>query len=288
MTVRSDPPRTRPLVLAGEAPVTADVLEDVCRAMPADVVLVGGQALAFWMLRYGLAFGLDHQTQVTSDADLLGKVTDAEALHKLLGGRLIKPAPTERTALVARLMLPANDEPGKEHKVEVIHQLYDVGGLRKSAEFTAHVVQRAVRVRFGRDFSITVMHPLDVLVSRINNAAGLVANKGDHVITQAAWAVDVMSRAFLRYGDPSQADAPGRVGAMIQEVRGLAYSSAGRTVRRLHGIEVMDAVPESELVRLMPQLQGEFEAMHRSAKAIKHIQVDGGTKPTLPDGGHRK
>src|SRR5579862_1020410 len=83
----------------------------------------GGQALAFWMLRYSLAFGLVQQTQIAADVAFLGKVTDAEALHRALGGRLIKPVPSERTALVARVMLPAGKGTGKEHKIEVIHQL---------------------------------------------------------------------------------------------------------------------------------------------------------------------
>jgi hypothetical protein len=163
-------------------------------------------------------------------------------------------------------MLPADVDPGLAHVVDVVHKLYDVGGLRKSTNFTARVAQRAVRVALGEDFTITVMHPLDVLISRVNNAAGLLAEKGDHVITQAAWAVDVMRTAFLRFGSRKQGDAPARVGAMVREVRGLARSSAGRTVRRLHGIEVMDAVPEADLVKAMPSLRRQFEAMHRVAR----------------------
>jgi hypothetical protein len=266
MTARSDPRRTKPLTSPGTTPLTARVLDEVCRAMPPDAILVGGQALAFWMLRYRLASDLSLGTQVTSDADLLGNMKDAEALHEMLGGRLVKPAPAQRTALVARLMLPADVDPGLAHVVDVVHKLYDVGGLRKSTNFTARVAQRAVRATLGEDLAITVMHPLDVLISRVNNAAGLLAEKGDHVITQAAWAVDVMRTAFLRSGSREQGDAPARVGAMVREVRGLAHGSAGRTVRRLHGIEVMDAVPEAELVKVMPSLQRQFEAIHRGAR----------------------
>jgi hypothetical protein len=75
-----------------------------------------------------------------------------------------------------------------------------------------------------------------------------------------------MRTAFLRSGSREQGDAPARVGAMVREVRGLAHGSAGRTVRRLHGIEVMDAVPEAELVKTMPSLQRQFEAIHRGAR----------------------
>jgi len=86
-----------------------------------------------------------------------------------------------------------------------------------------------VRVKLGGDFAVTVMHPLDVLASRISNAAGLLVEKGDHAITQAVWGVDVIRHAFLRHGYDAQADAPGKVGAMIQ--RGVA---ACPKFRRMH------------------------------------------------------
>ena len=262
MAARSDRPRTQPVVPAGEIPATDTVVGSVLEAMPPGVVLVGGQALAFWMLRFDLALSLPQQAFVTSDIDVLGKVKDAESLHAALGGRLIKPAPEERTALVARLMLPVRGEAGQAYKVEIIHQLYDVGGQRRSTQFTARADRRALTVRLGAGFSVRVLHPLDVLTSRINNAAGLLRQKGEHVITQAAWAVDVMREALLRLAADGESREGGRVGVMIREVYGLAHSSAGRTVRRQHGIEVMDAVPEKRLVILLPSLRKQFDAVH--------------------------
>ena len=71
------------------------------------MVLVGGQALAFWMHRYGVGPkvkpGQGFNANVTTDADFLGSIEHARRLSGTLGARLITPDPGALTALIAQI-----------------------------------------------------------------------------------------------------------------------------------------------------------------------------------------
>src|ERR1700754_2411215 len=99
-----------------EAVTPREVLERLLRAAGDDLVLVGGQALAFWVHRYGLVLPADVVTVSANDDEFI----NVDVVFRVIG-------------------LPP-------------------GAIRK----------RAVRVEFD-DTKFIVMHPLDVLRSRLAN-----------------------------------------------------------------------------------------------------------------------
>ena len=236
--------RTKPVVPVDESPVSREMVSFILSRAPEPMVLVGGQALAFWMDRFSIAASStatsDFHSKVTSDVDFLGSAKSAALMADALNGRLIRMNPRALTSLAAQVRIRAAT--GLEHNIDVLHLIFDAGGLRKSNDLTRKAIARAVIGELEDGHKIRILHPLDVLATRINNAAGLIRSKGPHVLTQARWAIRVAYAAI-------QADAlsPGakkyRPGAMAQEVFRLSAGTAGRTVRLNHGIDAAAAIP---------------------------------------------
>ena len=212
---------TRPKLPLGEAPLDAASVERLLANLGADMVLVGGQALAFWMSR----FDIDAEgVAISNDGDALGSVERATQLAASLQARLELPAPTSRTAIVAQLRLPSPG--GGMRNIDVLHQLYTIAGPRKSAEFTRRVISNSIEVEWQSGRVIRVMEPFDVLESRAQNAVGLFEDKGPHVVTQARWAVLVAREALLRLAQDSA--STDRLGTKLQRVYTLARSQVGK------------------------------------------------------------
>ena len=186
---------TKPKIVGNEVALPPAEVERLLRALPPATILVGGQALGFWMLRFGLLRADGDDSAVTRDADLIGAMDDAEQLASVLHGQLIVPHERARTGLVAQVRLPVPDT-DRHYNIDILHQLFAVGGLRKSAEFTRRARNRASIVKVSEIAQFRILHPLDVLASRVNNAAGLLDEKGEHVLTQARWAIAVARHAL--------------------------------------------------------------------------------------------
>lgn len=235
---------TKPLIALDEAPIDRAMMARIVAKADSGMVLVGGQALAFWMDRYGIGPlekpGAPFDIRVTTDADFLGSLAHAQHLARALHAQLVKPHPRTMTALVAQIKINAGT--GLAHNIDVMHQIYDVGGLRKSIELTTRARNRAIKVETDSGNVLQILHPLDVLASRIHNAAGLVHSKGMHVVTQARWGIKV-ARAALERLAASSGDSRERPGVLAQEIARLALSRAGRSVYETHGIETAEAIP---------------------------------------------
>ena len=240
---------TKPRIPVDEAPLTYEVMAAIFRNTPPDFVLAGGQALAFWMERYDLLPARrakrDFNPLITTDADFLTAhpvrgLRAAEKMARSMNGRLITPPQRALTALITQIRLHAGS--GLEHNIDVLHQLYDARGLRASNELTRRALERAVLIELDDGIKLHLLHPLDVLAARINNAAGLGGSKGAHVVTQARWGIRVAHRAIelaaLQPGVKAE-----RPGALAQEVMRLSSGSAGRAVRANHGIDAAAAIP---------------------------------------------
>lgn len=181
---------TIPALPPDELPLDEATVDRFLSNMGTDMVLVGGQALAFWMSRFGIA---PEGVAVSNDGDALGKVAHAMELAHVMKARLELPEKTSRTAIVAQLRLPMPN--GKARNIDVLHKLYTVAGLKKSSIFTKRVIADSVEVAWRPGRFIRVMDPFDVLESRAQNAVGLFDEKGPHVLTQASWAIDVAREA---------------------------------------------------------------------------------------------
>jgi hypothetical protein len=213
------------------------------------------------MDRYGI---VAPGATISNDGDALGRLEDAQRIARTLRAAVRAPDSRALTSLVAQIRVPAGAD-GRVRNVDVLHLLYTVGGLRKSREFTEAVIRDSVEMEWKPGHRIRVMHPLHVLDSRIQNTAGLLADKGPHVLTQATWAIAVAREAMLRVLD--RADEHARLGAMIRQVHNLARSRAGRHLLREHGIDVLDAVPVAQIRAALPGHEPQLQAVERAIAA---------------------
>lgn len=246
------------MLAADEAPLDAATLDAFLQDMGTDMVLVGGQALAFWMDRYGIASAA---ATISNDGDALGNLERARRIAANLRAALLTPQDNALTSLVAQIRIPTGAA-GKVRNIDVLHLLFTVSGLRKSRDFTQAVWRESVEIEWKPGHRIRVMHPLHVLDARVQNAVGLLQAKGLHVVTQAIWAVDVAREAFRRV--LRQPAEHGRLGGMIRQVHNLARSRAGRQILREHGIEVLDAIPVEEIRIAAPANAPQLRAVERS------------------------
>lgn len=256
---------TRPVLPSPEAPLDGATIDRFLSNMGTEMVLVGGQALGFWMSRFGIE---PDGVAISNDGEALGKVAHAIELAQALKARIELPEKTSRTAIVAQLRLPGAD--GKVRNIDVLHLLYTVAGLKKSSAFTRRVIDDSVEVEWRPGRFIRVMDPFDVLESRAQNAVGLLDEKGPHVLTQAAWAVDVARAALLRLAaHPGSSD---RLGTRIQRVYTLARSQVGRRLLSEHGIELLDAVDLDALRPIAPLHAQQLDAVQK-AMAARRIKA---------------
>lgn len=206
-----------------------------------ELVLVGGQALAFWVDWYGLQHRQPAVPAISNDVDFLSKSrADTDAVDRLasaIKGRAIFPNKRALTALVGQAVLDVSDE--EYVNVDVVFKVIGLEGntVRKRA---VKITPPAGRAAF------LVMHPLDVLQSRLANLHKLRDKQNDKGRMQLALAIDV-GREFLRAaaGEAKAADtAAGRspVQAYVSAVERLACEDAGRKVASRHGLHVADAI----------------------------------------------
>jgi len=246
---------TKPSLPANEAPLDEASVDLLLSNMGTEMVLVGGQALGFWMSRFEVE-PVDG-VAISNDGDALGEVKRAIDLALAINARVEMPHKLSRTAIVAQLRLPAPD--GKERNIDVLHKLFTVEGLKRSSAFTRRVIKDSVEVEWRVGHRIRVMDPFDVLESRAQNAVGLIDEKGPHVLTQARWAIEVAAKALLRLAkDPESHE---RIGSRVQGIYTLARSQVGRRLLKEYQIELLDAIDTELLSQLAPQLQLQLDAV---------------------------
>ncbi|MDH0866756.1 hypothetical protein [Mitsuaria sp. GD03876] len=251
---------TQPSIPDDEAPLNGVLLERVLTSLPPGVILVGGQALGFWMNRFGIP---TEGAAVTADADVIGSVADAQEIARRLRARIELPRKTARTSLVAQVRIPTTA--GREGNVDVLHLLFAHGGLRKCGVFTRRVIAGCLSFDLGGGHVLRVMDPFDVLESRIHNLAGLRGSKGDHVETQARWGIQVAKAALFSQASGNEEFAS-RVGAAVQRLFHLAKSAAGRKAFRLYGIDVLEAIDADLLEAIVPACARQLDGV-RSMQA---------------------
>lgn len=258
---------TQPQSIDSEAPLDAAAVDLFLSNLGPDMVLVGGQALSFWMDRFGIS---SNGMAISNDGDALGRLSRAVELAHAIKARLVPMPPEARTSLVAQLRLPAAG--GKERNIDVLHMLFTVEGLRKSREFTKRVVGSSLSIEWKPGAWMKVMDPFDVLESRVQNAVGLIGEKGEHVLTQARWAILVAHHALMRLAEDK--DSQKRLGFHLQRLHRFARSQSGRRLLNEYGIELLDAVDTDAIASLSPSHQLQLDAIEslrreRSAKSIK-------------------
>ena len=252
------------------APTNPELLARILELAGTRMVLVGGQALAFWAAYYEVPAPA---IAVTKDVDLIGTRADVERLARGLGGKATFPRQRDLTLLTGQI---EKNLPGGDYiNIDVQSGVY--GNVStESLEKRAIVAESPV----GK---FRLLHPLDVLQGRLENVYGIVEKQDEHGIAQLQLAV-AMVREFLKdiaSQEAANQDATRRPATLrhLRRIETLALSDAGRKVAKRHQVHVADAIEplpllhiESFKIKKLPQLLSLMSSERRAQVAAADDQ----------------
>lgn len=218
-----------------ETSFTTETLKQLLNAASEDVVLVGGQALSFWVNYYSIDLSSHHIVgAISRDADFLGKRSDVKHIADGISGKAIYPSEREVTAIAGQVIMRLDQN--EYLNIDVIHR---VVGIDADA-----VRRRALQAEFD-GVSFRVMHPLDVLKSRIENLATLQDKQTPEGITQARLALQVANKFVTAIAG----NTDGQKSALkaIETIVNIAKTSAGCKCTREFGIDFFQAIPKNAI-----------------------------------------
>jgi hypothetical protein len=262
-----------------EAVLSAEDVRAILAACAPHGVLGGGQALAFWADRLTVHRPADLQAAVTADADFIGDSALARKLGEKLGWQCWIPSlddVTSQTGKVTRKL--------KDGSVKQVDFLSGVVGLT-----TKDVVRRASELQVQGIGTLRVMHPIDVLDSRIQNLDLIPAKRNKMGIAQAALAVAV-ARAWIHHEIHAEGGERAAL-KLLERVVAIAEDIGAIRVFLLHGIEPLDAVPVNDFVatsnlhtKRWPQIVARVTAQREK---IRRLMESRGRKPRTKLGQRR-
>jgi hypothetical protein len=216
-----------------EVELTADEIERILRVCGPRALLVGGQALATWAVHYGIHPVGKLSRMVTMDADFIGTSMVAQALQRSLGRPWkLRVATIEDAGVqVAKVYAKVPEEGIKQ-----VDFLAAIVGLD-----TRDLLKRAAEITLADGVTVQLMHPLDVLESRLRNLDALPAKRNVVGIAQARLAVSVV-RAFIENHMDAGGD-PRIVRQSVKRVEKLALDSRLSRVAFTYHIDVLAAIP---------------------------------------------
>lgn len=209
-----------------EIAFAADQLRKLLSGVGRNGVLVGGQALAFWADYYRIALD-DALPVVSKDADFLGDRALVERISEMSGGHASFPPRKAMSALIGQVTIElAND------------QFLDVDVLHKIVGVRADSVKRRAEDVDLDGLKFKVMHPIDVLQSRIWNLATLKDKQNEMGMLQTDLAVQVVRRYIAAIAGDNEKLAL----KAVEKVVDMAKSSAGRRAA-FFGVNFTSAIP---------------------------------------------
>jgi hypothetical protein len=216
-----------------DAELTLDEIDRILRACGTDALLVGGQALAFWVVHYDIEPVGVLSRAITTDADFIGTAAVARKLQRSLG----KPW---------KLRVGTLDDAGGQ-VAKVYAEVAD-GGV-KQVDFLSGIVgldtdvirRRAPEITLADGTRVTVLHPLDMLESRLRNLESIPAKRNEFGVAQARLAVAVV-RVFIE-DSMSDGDDPRLLRQAIKRVVKMALETRLANVAFTYDIDVLAALP---------------------------------------------
>jgi hypothetical protein len=247
--------------------VPPELLERILKLAGIDMILVGGQALAFWAAYYHVPAPA---IAITKDVDLLGTKADVERLARGLDAKAVFPRRIATTMLVGQVLkaLPG----GGYVNIDVMFRVY--GNIAAEAIASRAVLAENPAGRFR------VMHPIDILQGRLENVYGLCAKQDEHGVAQLRLAIDI-ARTFvcdIASQEATDADDVARPVVLrhLARLETLSLSDAGRKVARRYGVHVADAIDprpvshiKSFVSKKLPQLLKLMSAARRAELQVR-------------------
>lgn len=218
-----------------------EVLENLATERLEQLILVGGQAAAFWIARYKIA---QPKLVATKDIDVfLAESKPAIALDcaKDLGGELVVIR-EPRAPDVARVRVKTN---GAELQIDFLRSLH---GVSESDVIASKLPTGEV----GRSRGLFVMHPVFMLASRLLNTFELRERLTEENLLRLEFSIRAV-RAYLTDEFSTVETANAEV-SNIERIFDVAVSRSGIKAWRDHKIDVFSAVPEESELSKCPQL----------------------------------
>lgn len=217
-----------------EVPVTQELLAKAFGVLKRGEILVGGQALAFWAAHYRISpAALAFTGAISKDADILGDKASAVAIAGATQGTVELVDHTRAlTALIGTVKVRQG---GDDYAIfDVLHRL-----LKTSHAELEALRERALDVEVA-GIAMRVMHPLDVLSSRIANVRWREEKQDGQGIAQLKLAV-MMTAAYL--SDVASFDQKLAMYLIEQTVK-ICKGSEALWVKKRFGVEYLPAIPQ--------------------------------------------
>jgi hypothetical protein len=213
-----------------EEPLTPADVQKILSICSPRGLLVGGQALAFWADHLQVQRPANLISGVTADADFIGDAVLARNLGKRLGWQTWIPTLDDSTPKTGKVTHRT-----KGGGVKQVDFLSGVVGLT-----TKDLARRAIELEVPDIGRLRVIHPIDVLDSRIQNLNLLAEKRNAAGIAQGWLAVDV-ALEFIRREIATRGE---RVGLkLLERIADIAGDIAAVRVFLLYGIDPLRAVP---------------------------------------------
>lgn len=213
-----------------EAPLTPEEVQKILSICSPRGLLVGGQALAFWADHLRVERPVNLVSGVTADADFIGDSALAKDLARRLGWQIWIPSLDDATPQTGKVTHRT-----KSGEVKQVDFLSGVVGLT-----TKDLARRAIEMEIPTIGHLRVIHPIDVLDSRIQNLHLLSEKRTDAGIAQARLAVDVV-RAFIRQEVGTRDERAGL--KLLERVADIAGDMAAVRVFLLYDIDPLHGIP---------------------------------------------
>lgn len=260
-----------------QLPLSSDEIRQILENCSEAAVLVGGQALALWSQVYHVPPPTELSSGISADMDFLGSVSAAKALGKALnrsGGnwKLHEVGSGDFAPQTAKLSLTVKDEGYKE-----IDFLWAIVGVD-----TDQMKDRAVEMILpGISRGVKIIHPLDLLASRLHNLAEIPGKRAVQGVAQGRLGISI-ARAFISQAHSALEERD--VFPFVEEIRRIALNKKLGRVYYEYGFDVLSAVrvemfkDEHFLSKRWPQIQALVAEQRESEAKLcsKHPAWPGG------------
>ncbi len=216
---------------APEVALTADEVREILSLCGPQALLVGGQALALWAVVYEVTPPGILAASISSDADFIGSAELAHTLARAMKGwDYWKPKIDDTTIQTAKLT--RTDAAG----IKQIDFLGGIAGLSTEA-----IQRRAVTLTLASGTDLRVLHPLDVLESRLQNLRLISEKRHPGGIAQAQLAIGI-ARAFINRLLDEEVEIRVAFDA-VERIAQIAANKALTGVAVDYSLDVLAAVP---------------------------------------------
>jgi hypothetical protein len=249
-----------------EVALTEEEKDTILSCCGPELLLVGGQALAFWAVWFKIESPAELGDKITTDADFIGSSRNAAVLNKQLHWTMWTPSRDDSTPQTAKLTKRVDN-----NGVKQIDFLHAIVGLD-----TKEIRKRAVAINLPPSSKITILHPVDVLTSRLKNLQHLLEKQNEVGVAQAHLAIKITS-AFI--GTLLATPHRRELLMWVEHVARIALDkSLGNTLDR-YGLDPLKAIPVEDIevpefkAKRWPQLI-EIARVARESRTNKAAQLE--------------